>query len=148
LLQVVAVRFDLCDRIAPGPCPDENGRMRLVLQAIRPMTQPVQTFDAGFHAFYTIPKSDFPALVTELRAMAAIQNAPIATPLQPSPALVKSTTGEYAMRLKALVVKYGGQSNLTRVTFLAQPDMLSAVHWTFRGVEKNGSSFVEIQIPD
>jgi hypothetical protein len=148
LLQIVAVRFDLCDRIMPGTCPDDNGRMRLVLQALRPMTQPVQTFDAGFHAFYTIPKSDFPGLVSELRAMAAIQNVPITTPLQANPALVKSTTGEYATHLKALVVKYGGQSNLTRVTFLAQPDMLSAIHWTFRGVEKNGGSFVDIQIPD
>lgn len=105
-------------------------------------------FDAGFHAFYTIPKSDFPALVAELRAMAAIQNVPITTPLQPNPALAKSTSGEYAMRLQKLVVKYGGSTNLTRLTFLAQPDMLSSVHWVFRGVEKNGAMFTDIQIPD
>ena len=147
LLQVVAVRFDLCDRIVPGPCADEDGRMRLVLQPQYPKMA-VGVIDLGLHAFYTIPKSDFPALVKELRAMAAIQDVPITTPLQPNPALMKSTTGEYAMRLKALVVKYGVHASLTRLTFLAARDAVASASWTFRGVERNGAGFVDIQIPD
>src|SRR5262245_517508 len=51
-LQLVAVRFDLCDRQRPGECPQtEDARMRLVFQ---PIFADGVAQDAGFHAFYAI----------------------------------------------------------------------------------------------
>ena len=146
-LQVAAVRFDLCDRIEPGACPDSDGRLRVVYQAVADTT-PIRAIDAAFHAFYTIPSADLPSLVAELRALSQIQNAEMASPLRPSPALTESTTGEYATRLVKLVTKYAGTGNLTRVTFFAQPLQFGAVRWVFRGVEKQQQdAFADIVIP-
>jgi len=145
-LQVVAIRFDLCDRVAPEPCADSDGRLRIVFQALFP-TPPVTAADAAFHAFYTIPKADLPALVAELRALAKIQNADLGSPLQASPALKASTSGEYATRLAQLVTKYAGTNSLSRLTFFAQPRTFAQVRWMFRGIEKHDGSFVDITIP-
>jgi hypothetical protein len=145
-LQVLAVRFDLCDRVAPGPCPDSDGRLRIVFQALR-KTTPQSTVDAAFHAFYRIPNADLPALVAELRALSRLQNAPLASPLGVSPALSMSTTGDYAVGLKRLITKYAGTNSLLRLTFFAQPDIFAAVRWVFRGVEKSDAAFTEIVIP-
>lgn len=146
LLQVVAVRFDLCDRTVPGPCADEDGRMRVIVQA-QYDPKAIGNIDLGLHAFFTIPKADFPALVTELRALSALQGLPDAAPLQPSPALLKAPSGEYAMRLKALILKYGVQANLTRVTFVGARDGVRSASWTLRGIEKGAMGFADIQIP-
>lgn len=146
LLQVVAVRFDLCDRIAPGPCPDEDGRMRLVLQAQYPKTG-FGPIDSGLHLFFTIPKADFPGLVTELRTLGAIQALPDSAPLQPSPTLMKSISGEYAKRLRALMGRYALQNSLTRITFLGSRDRTATATWVFRGIERTDAGFVDIQIP-
>jgi hypothetical protein len=146
-LQVFAARLDLCDRVAPGPCSAGDGRLRVVFQALRPAATPVTTVDAAFHAFYRIPEAELPAVVAELRALAALQHAPLASRLGVSPALTASTTGEYATRLVALIKAHAGTTRLLRLTFFAQPDMFSAIRWVFRGVEMNGNSFSEMTIP-
>ncbi|HYQ26104.1 MAG TPA: hypothetical protein VER04_02765, partial [Polyangiaceae bacterium] len=51
-LHLIAVRFDLCDRHRPGPCPEaEDARMRLVFQ---PLLLNGLAEDAGLHAFYAL----------------------------------------------------------------------------------------------
>src|SRR5205085_4842666 len=92
-LQLVAVRFDLCDRHLPGPCPDaENARMRLVFQ---PLSDVSGAQDAGFHAFYTIGNDEIAGAVVALRDLARTvpaQNGP----LRVSPALAAANPEAYA----------------------------------------------------
>ena len=144
-LQIFAIRFDLCDRLEPGTCPEGDGRLRLVFQALVD-TQPASAIDAAFHAFYTIPSGELPSLVAELRALSQIQNVDLATSLRVNPALAESTTGEYATRLRKLVTRYAGTNSLTRLTFFAQPLQFGAVRWVFRGVEKQGDALTDIVI--
>ena len=81
-LQLVAARFDLCDRATAEACADtENGRFRLVFQ---PITQG-QAFDLGFHVFYEVPKADIPAIVGALRDLSTQLALPLTSPLQVNP---------------------------------------------------------------
>ena len=69
-LHLVAVRFDLCDRHLPGPCPEaEDARMRLVFQPLSQsvVTGDVTADDAGFHAFYAIRKDEIAGAIASLR---------------------------------------------------------------------------------
>ncbi len=70
-LQLVAVRFDLCDRQPAGPCPEaEDARMRLVFQPLS--DPPAGAADIGFHAFYTIRNDEISGAVAALRELAMI----------------------------------------------------------------------------
>ena len=52
--RVVAIRFELCDRVAAGPCPDGDGRLRLVLQPVRAGAS-AEVVDVALHASYRFP---------------------------------------------------------------------------------------------
>ena len=141
-LHVVAVRFDLCDHGAPGPCTFGGGaRMRLVLQ---PITDGFGADDVGFHVFYNIPEAEVPRAVASLGELARIQG-PTPGPVRPSPALVAGNA-EYAKALRAFVARYGGEASLVRMTLNAQPIFAAAIRWTFRGVEKKGGAFEDMKI--
>src|SRR5262245_5242823 len=50
--QIVAVRFDVCDRAGAGPCPDDaDGRLRLVLQPMYTAADGTFAHDIALHAF-------------------------------------------------------------------------------------------------
>ena len=67
-LHLIAVRFDLCDRHLPGPCPEaEDARLRLVFQ---PIADGPGAHDVGFHAFYAIRNDEIPGAVAALRDLA------------------------------------------------------------------------------
>ena len=80
---LVAIRFDLCDRVVAGPCPDEDGRLRLVFQPLR--GSPLEANDVGLHAFYPIPEAELGGVIDELRALAAIAQTPTTAALAVSP---------------------------------------------------------------
>ena len=140
--QLVAIRFDLCDRVAAGPCPETDGRLRLVFQPMRAL----EANDVGLHAFYPIPEDDLGAVVDELRALAAIAQIPTATALTVSPPLVAGNTA-YATRLRALVTSYATSDHLQRLTLFAQDAKAAALIWAFRGEELRAGSFARIEIP-
>jgi hypothetical protein len=142
---LVAIRFDLCDRIAAGPCPETEGRLRLVFQPMR--GAPPEATDVGLHAFYPIPEDDLGAIVDELRALAAIAKTPTTAALTVSPPLVAGNTA-YATRLRALVVSYAVSDRLARLTLFAQDAKAAALIWAFRGEERRDGSFAAIEIPD
>jgi hypothetical protein len=144
-LQLVAVRFELCDRNLPGPCTGEaDGRLRLVLQ---PFSDNRDGFeDTGFHAFYAIPFAEIAAFVKELRALATIQKAPTKAPLDVSPALAAGNA-EYKEKLRALVRRVAGEKTFVRLTMNAQPKFLSQVRWVLRGVEKKNGALASVVIP-
>lgn len=141
-LQLVGVRFDLCDRAAAGPCPSsEDARFRLVFQPI----QDGQAADVGFHVFYTVPKTEVPAIVASLRELAGLRSLPIDSPLQVSSAL--ATDAAYKNKLRALLADACSASRVVRVTVMGQELMFASFRWIFHGIEKRGGSFQEIAIP-
>jgi hypothetical protein len=140
---VVAARLDLCDRKGPGPCHDLEPQLRLVLQPV----ENGSTADMALHAFYAVPAAELSSLLTELNALARMQELPAGSPLQVSPALKQAPQGAYAQRLATLLKTHCSSTSLIRLTFFAQPDIFAAIRWVFKGVELQGDDFVDIRIP-
>jgi hypothetical protein len=142
-LQLVAVRFDLCDRHLPGVCAEgEDAQMRLVFQ---PIFTDGHAQDVGFHAFYAIRNDEIAGAVAALRDLA--RSVPPQTGmLRVSPALSAANPEPYAIQLRAFVKRYGGEARLIRLTVNAQPEIFAAVRWELRGVEKKGDAFVDMTI--
>jgi hypothetical protein len=142
-LQLVAVRFDLCDRHLPGECPvAEDARMRLVFQ---PVSDVSGADDVGFHAFYAIRNDEIAGAVAALRDLA--RTGPARTgALRISPALGAGSPDPYATKLRAFVNGYGGDSRLVRLTMNARDPRAAALVWVFRGVEKTAQAFVDMPI--
>jgi hypothetical protein len=135
-LQLVAVRFDLCDRSAPGECPaGSDARMRLVFQPIGDGGAD----DVGFHAFYTIRSEEIAEAVATLRDLAKRGGQKGA--LRPSAALADEA---YASKLRAFVKRFGGEGRLVRLTVNAQPQIFAQIRWALRGVEKRGGAFADM----
>lgn len=147
---VVAVRFDLCLHDAPFPCrSDEDGRVRLVLQPLAlAIDGTITTQDIAIHAFYPIPRDELAEVVGELRALARLQDASIDSPLMPSPALTAAPAGEYAARMRALILEYASASTLVRLTVLGQNKESAAFAWIMRGVHRGDAGWSEIRIPE
>lgn len=145
---VVAIRFDPCARDHLGPCTSgEDGRLRLILQPLYLLSDKVAGHDIALHAFYRIPQAELPAVVDELRELAAIQNAPLDAPLQQSPALVADPDGAYADALRSLVGRYARTDNLVQLTTIGQDELSNAFAWIFAGFVKQGDAWQPIQIP-
>jgi hypothetical protein len=141
---IVAVRFDLCDRQLPWPCEKvDDARLRIVFQ---PIFTGGKARDIALHGFYEVPNAEVPAAIEALRALAALQNAPVTSPLTVSPALAANRTGAYATALKELVKKYANTAALRRLTFFAQPDVFAQIRWVFRGLEGRPPNYGLISI--
>jgi hypothetical protein len=138
---IVAVRFDVCDRSAPGRCPDgADGSMRLVFQPLA--TIPIDTFaDVGLHAFYVIPAAQLPAVVNELRAIARIARVPRTNQLA-----ARSFTTETS-RIRSLIAKYATPDRLIRLSVMGQDARSTDLKIVFRGLELHDGQMVDIQIP-
>lgn len=144
---LVAVRFDLCDRTA-APCGrDDDGRLRLVLQPLFRRDGATLAHDIGVHLFYRIPNAELPAVVDELRALAALAETPRSSPLVPSPALVAGDAA-YRDRLRALVERYAVRAELVKLTTLGQERGSGAFAWVARGLERHGDALVAFPIPE
>src|SRR6188768_3555042 len=119
-LHLIAVRFVLCDRHRPGPCPEaEDARMRLVFQ---PLLLNGLAEDAGLHAFYALRTDEIGGAIATLRELA--RSAPPQTGmLRISPALGAANPEAYATKLRAFVKRYGGDTRLVRLTMNAQPQI-------------------------
>lgn len=140
-LQLVAVRFDLCDHNAPGPCPlSGEASLRLVFQPLRVKG----AADVGVHAFYAIGETEVPAALRALRELAALRSGP-AEPLAPSVSLATGNV-EYTEKLRAFVRAYGGEGRLIRLAVNAQSANSAAVTWFFREFERRGTEFEERSI--
>lgn len=146
--QVVAVRFDLCDRSTIGPCPDGVlGRLRLVLQPLYSAAGETYAHDVALHAFYPIPPGELAPMIDELRGLARLQNAPPDAPLAVSPAALAGNA-IYLARLRALVMHHARADNLVRLTVIGQQANSAAFAWIFRGLDRDGASFAAMTIPN
>ena len=141
-LHLVAVRFDLCDHETPGPCPTSgDASLRLVFQRL---DDSGGADDTGFHAFYTILEAEIPAALKALAELSLLRTGP-AEPLGPSVSLSEDNPA-YAEKLRAFVLAYGGASRLVRLTMNAQSAISAQIKWNLRGLERQGTDFVDMTI--
>ena len=144
--QVVAVRFDLCDRAAIGVCPrDAVGRLRLVLQPLYVRDGATFAHDVALHAFYPIPADEVGGVVEALRWLARRERAP-GVPLGVSPAAAAGDAA-YLTGLRGLVGRYARAAELVRLTVIGQVADAAAFAWIFRGLDREGDGFAAMMIP-
>jgi hypothetical protein len=143
---LVAVRFDLCDRIAPGPCPaGADGRLRLVAQPlVTAADSTVHALDVGVHLFYPIPAAELPAVIGELRDLAALRDQP------DGPLAVTTGDAAYLAQLRALVLRYAQWPQLVKFTANGQHQGAVGNSWLFRELDQtpDGASYVPALIPN
>lgn len=140
-LQVVAVRFDLCERARVGACaPGEDGRLRLVLQPV----VGASTHDVAIHAFYPIPSAELGEVVQALRALAAHGDVDPAAPLA-----VRTGGPVYFAELAALVARYARWDRVVRITAMGQRAGSAAFAWVMRGYDVGADgALAAIAIPE
>src|SRR5262245_18813843 len=139
---IFAIRFDLCDRVVPGPCPEgADGSLRLVFQPLLPFGNAA---DVGLHAFYPIPAADLASVINELRAIARLSRTPL---LRSSP-LGGSSGKSFAgvPRLKALVKQYAIADHLIRLTVMGQDTRSAEPRVVFRGLELHDGQMVDMTV--
>lgn len=149
---VVAVRFDLCERLTTAPCAEgAEGLLRLVLQPLSRFVfeeKLVYAHDVALHAFYPIPAGEMGSVVDELRALAAIQDSQVLAPLGVSPlAKTAPKRGVYLTRLRTLIGRHAVADRLSQLTLFAQHAFRQSVTWAFRGVRREGGGFKDLTIP-
>lgn len=145
--QVVAVRFDLCDRSGIGSCPPgADGRLRLVLQPVYARAGETFAHDVALHAFYPIAAGELGGVIGELRRLARRRHEPPGAPLAVSPAAAAGDA-TYLDGLRALVLRYARADRLVRLTVIGQVADSAAFAWIFRGVDRQGDQLVPIVIP-
>lgn len=143
--QVVALRFDLCDRAAVGACPPAgDGRLRLVLQPMYRRGAAIAAHDLALHAFYAVPAGEVAAMVGALRGLAALQPLPADAPLGVSEAAANPA---YLARLRGVVERLARTDRLVRLTVIGQIADSAAFAWVFRGLDRAGAGFAPTVIP-
>ncbi len=143
-LRLVGIRFDVCDRAKPMPCdPNADGVFRLVHQ---PVFSDGSTEDIAFHSFFPVPRTEVPQVVDTLRALARLQDVPTNGRLAVNRAI--ETNPEFSQKLVELIRTYASTSRIFRLTLLGQLTNRPVVMWAFRGIQKQGPSFVRIEIAD
>ena len=136
-LHVVAVRIDPCFAdISPDPhsatCLNQ---LRLIMQEVRTSSGQATGFDSALHVFYRLTREellDFAHAVATLREGRAPGQR--LGKLAPDPVMVsEGLDGPMANGVRALILRYAGAQNLTRVTKLSATTVGFA--WDFSGVE-------------
>jgi hypothetical protein len=129
---IFGIRFDLCDRVATGPCPEAaDGSFRLVFQP--KLVQTDAAADVGVHAFYTIPAAELGFVINELRAIARLNGTgpQVGGPL--TEFHNSSVVGQ--QRFHALLNRYVNTDRLIRLALMGQDARSSTSHVVFRGIE-------------
>jgi len=119
-LHVVAMRLDPC---FASLAPDPHGagcaaQLRLVFQQVRDDEDAgASAFDSALHVFYSLDRAQLLALASALVDLRTANAAGVTLgPLAPHPIMVKQGLGgPFATGVRALVLQYAGEKNLTRV---------------------------------
>jgi hypothetical protein len=140
---IFGVRFDLCDRVATGPCPqDADGSLRLVFQPL--IAQTGTAADVGLHAFYTIPAAELGSVINELRAIARLNGT---GPMLGGPLTEFHNSTRVAMlRYHALLNRYATTDRLIRLALMGQDARSSTPHVVFRGIELHEGQWNDIAV--
>ena len=136
-LHVVAMRLDPCfATLAPDPhgtgCMNQ---LRLVFQQVTSVDGITTTFDSALHAFYQLERQDLVDLANAIASL-RVENSSGERlgGLAPHPIMVsQGLDGTMARSVRALVLRYAGKENLTRVTTFSSSN--ADFTWTFAGFD-------------
>jgi hypothetical protein len=137
-LEIVSVRFD-------------PPQVRLIFQIFKTVVESdgrtqVVAFDTAVHAFYNI--GDVTNFMSELKSVnaEARQDLSIQDSLDVHPSLSRyGLNGNYGRALKALVLKWCGEQNLFKLTFMAATG--EHLRWEFGGLNYNHGAISPLVIP-
>ncbi len=146
-LRVVALRIDPCfqEGAAPLKC---RRQIRLVWQPLEfPKDRArASAIDAAAHSFYDLSEQHWDTFLTELRELSATRSEASDVHLDLHPQIVKEGLGGvYWSQLRALILKYAGLQNLSRVTGM-NVDPIGSL-WIFSGIEVDQENYQRIRIP-
>lgn len=146
VFHLAALRFDLCDRVAPGPCPEgAEGSLRLVFQPWVPGTSEPSDA-AGLHAFYRIPAPEVRAVITDLREIAQVYG--INDSIAPLGFYSDYSDDSPASRtFRNLLARYAVADQLIRLHVMARDSRSPTLRVVFRGAELHDGHFVDLVIP-
>lgn len=138
-LRVVGARFDGCFQTNAG-C---EAQIRLVMQ---PIDDDGSSRDSALHLFYRLSPADLALVVADLRSLHALAPEAHGAPLDVHPALVQQgVTGAYGAAVTALLLRFAGDQNLTRMTFFLRAPPLVEV-WFFGGFDRANDTLTPMQI--
>ena len=139
-LRVVGVRFDGCHDNGDG-C---EAQIRMVMQ---PISIRSDARDSALHLFYSLEDEVFREALEELRGLRALSgDTDMTGPLRVHPVLSEQgLSGEYASALNALLLRYAGEENLTRMTFFLRAPPLQET-WFFGGFDREDGVLSEMEI--
>lgn len=139
--QIFSIRFDLCDRLTTGPCPEgADASLRLVFQPVLRSIHDVA--DVGAHAFYAIPPDELPAVVNQLRNIARISAMPRFSSLREH-----ESGPEGRAAIRALLARHAGPDRLIRLAVMGHDEANPEPRVVFRTLERRGGEMVELAIP-
>lgn len=133
-LRVVAARIDPCFG-DETPC---RPQLRLSMQPIGVDTfdGEVKADDAALHLLYKLTAAEFNALLGELDTLKLGRDTK--GPLAVHPIIkAEGLRGAYAEAIKTLILRYAGDNNLERATFM-QLQNFNLNEWVFGGFEVHG----------
>nr|HEX4317059.1 hypothetical protein [Kofleriaceae bacterium] len=155
MMQVVALRFDVCDRSAIGPCAGapgtQDGTLRVILQPLYTAADgSVAAEDIAMHTFFPIPAADVPHVITELRHLSALQQTPAGSPLGVSTAATAALAGgsaSYLNKLRDIVLTYARVDHLQKMTVAGQIENAGGFEWVFRGFTFDNGQDPQLIVP-
>jgi hypothetical protein len=130
--------------------PDPHGagctnQLRLVLQEVT-ATGGVSAFDSALHLFYSLTRNELVDLsqsIARLRRAAAGNDQHLG-PLSPHPLIkTQGVAGTMATGVRALILQYAGQDNLTRVTEMSSNN--AGFNWAFQGFDVSNAAAAAIK---
>jgi hypothetical protein len=143
-LKVMGVRIDPCfmEGLAVMRC---RHQIRMVWQPLSEDDETLNTYDASVHTFYDLTSTEFNELIEGLKNLKTLY------PSRPqglgvNPILnSEGLNGDYYKKFMALILKYAGHDNFSRITFMLLGQ--DGNQWTFGGFDTNHDVFKNIAIP-
>lgn len=133
-IKVLGMRIDPCfhEGISPIKC---RPQVRLIWQPLRLVENVTSTFDASLHSFYELTDLEIQNLLNELSDLKKTKPAQNSfLPLGINPYIKQEgLNGSYDAALRAIVLKYLGERNLSRVTFMQL--FMNEKVWFFGGFD-------------
>lgn len=134
-LRVVGMRIDPCFIYTTAQNEKCQPQIRLVWQPLKEMEDLYSTYDAAAHSFYDLSEAEFKNLSKELQNLKSKYKVITrGLPLSIHPAMTNEKTRvAFANDLKTIILKYAGEKNLKRFTFMQF--LTKDIWWRFGGFD-------------
>jgi hypothetical protein len=140
-LRAVAVRLDPCFKMS-GVCVPQ---IRMIFQPMLKLRTDVKTQDAAVHSFYNLTQLEFDQLMGQIEVLKnSNPQSEMGLTIHPI-MLAEGYSGPFAQEFYKIILKYAGQDNLSRVTFMQVNT--GGDLWNFFGFDVANDQLLPIQIP-